>query len=146
MLIDQYIQRGIPIERKRHLFEPDPAADLIILLRQTHPTEAHPQPWEIAEIIRLRDYRNLSLVDKAIIYRKSVADLMDERMEKKDAKGYKFIDMDDAQTIIEGSNNTAIAQIIRTQADFSAVSVVDVSFDNGYVTSTELTQISPQNK
>ena len=143
MLLEQYIQGRIPAERKRHPFEPDPAADLVILLRPTRPSENHPQPWAVAEVIRLRGYRNLSLVDRTVTYRQSVAELMKERMKKQGAKGYNFVNMDEARTIVEGTNNTPIAEVIRTQADFSGVSVIDVSFDNGNISSTELTQISP---
>lgn len=140
MLVDQFIGGRIPAERKIRQFEVDPAADLIVLFKPIKPSEGHPQPFELAGIIRVRDYQNIPFPERTINLPKIVSPFLSKRLKRLKATHYGFVNMQTAEAIMKGENKGPIAEILLAQKDFSNISVVDLKFNNGKMESTELTK------
>lgn len=114
-----------PDQKDSSALEPDPTADLIFLFRQVPPDRAHPLGWEVAGVIRLGGYLIFPFSDRLTIFRKSVARIMRNEMQRIGATGYNFVNMEEASAILNGTDGSPIGQIIRCQTDFSHVSFLD---------------------
>lgn len=131
MSLELLLQRHIDSEKLRRPLDPDPAAELILLLKDIFPSKPGMQPWEIAEIIRLRNFRNLDLFEQ-LTYQRGIDAIVTTRMKSHGIKSYSFLNRDDAGQIIAGTKKPFISSVLQEQ-DWSTPALTDLFFENGSI-------------